>query len=229
MKAVGYIRVSTEDQAREGVSLEAQEASIRNWCQSKGYHLERVFSDAGMSGFKMKNRPGLQQALKAVSKGDAFVVFSLSRFSRSVIECLMELDSLNKRGVDFVSLSENIDTTTAMGKAFSGVLAIFNQLYRDQISEQTRVALEHKKSKGEKIGGDVPFGYEVGINPLSGEKMLVPNHEEQKILKGIQNERSRGLSLRKIARDLEKNGITTKRGGGSWHPQVVSQLLRRAT
>ena len=75
----------------------------------------------------------------------------------------------------------------------------------------------------------MPFGYEVGINPLSGEKMLVPNHEEQKILKGIQNERSRGLSLRKIARDLEKNGITTKRGGGSWHPQVVSQLLRRAT
>ena len=228
MRAVGYVRVSTEDQAREGVSLEAQEARIMSWCKSKGYELKRIYSDAGISGFKMKNRPGLQKALKAAGKGDAFIVFSLSRFSRSVIECLTELDALSKRGVDFVSLSENIDTTTAMGKAFSGVLAIFNQLYRDQISEQTRAALTHKKNKGQKTGGDVPFGYDVKVNPMSGEKYLVPNEREQAVLEAVVKKRQEGLSLRMIAQDLEASGVHTKRGLTSWHSQTVSRMLKLA-
>jgi site-specific DNA recombinase len=184
--------------------------------------LDKIYSDAGISGFKMKNRPGIQEALNTVRKGDILVVFSLSRFSRSVIEGLTELDCLSKRGVDFVSLTENIDTTSAMGKAFSGVIAIFNQLYRDQISEHTRMALAHKRSKREKTGGDVPLGYDVE------EGILVDNPGEQEVLCLIQELNGRGLSLRKICKALENAGHKTKRGRVNWHPQIVSQILRRA-
>jgi len=87
-KAIGYIRVSTEDQARDGVSLEAQGAKIKAWSDLNGYDLETVFCDAGISGSRTDNRGGLQKALKSIGKGDAFVVYSLCRLTRSTKDTL---------------------------------------------------------------------------------------------------------------------------------------------
>lgn len=239
MKAIGYIRVSTEEQAREGVSLDTQRARIIAWCQSRGYQLGGIYSDEGISGFKMKNRPGIQKALRAVKKGDAFIVFSLSRFSRSLIESLIGLDTLTKRGVEFVSLSENIDTTTAMGKAQFAIMATFSQLWRDTISEQTISALQHKKDQGEKTGGDVPFGYDVihmgfktqtvkGVDVQKPICKLVENKTEQKAIRLIQRLRAKGHSLRSICRELEKEGHRTKTGKTTWNPKTVSMIIKRA-
>jgi DNA invertase Pin-like site-specific DNA recombinase len=105
---------------------------------------------------------------------------------------------------------------------FFTLTAALAEMERGIVAERTKAALAHKRIKGEKTGGDVPFGYDLE----SG--LLVENREEQRILKGIQKDRGRGLSLRRIARSLEENGIPTKRGGASWHPQIVKQILRRA-
>ena len=115
MKAVGYVRVSTEQQAGEGVSLEAQKAKIEMWCKANDCELIEVFVDAGISGKSMDKRPGLQRALVSSGKGMALVVYSLSRLARSTKDTLAISERLDKQGADLVSLSERIDTTGAAG------------------------------------------------------------------------------------------------------------------
>ena len=112
-QAIGYIRVSAEQQADEGVSLDAQRAKISAWCMVNDYELVDVQVDAGISGRRMKNRQGLQKALSQTKKGMALVVYSLSRMSRSVKDTLAISEQLDKVGADLVSLSEKIDTTGA--------------------------------------------------------------------------------------------------------------------
>ena len=109
-QAIAYIRVSTMEQATEGVSLEAQQARIAAWCESNGYKLAEVCIDAGLSGSRMDNRPELQRALDAIKKGNALVVYSLSRLGRSTKDILNISDLLQIRKADLVSLSEQFDT-----------------------------------------------------------------------------------------------------------------------
>ena len=158
MKAIGYIRVSTHGQAEDGVSLDAQEAKVRSWAELNGAEVV-IFRDEGISGKRADNRPGLVAALDTVGKGDALVVYSLSRLSRSTRDTLALSDLLTKKEADLVSLSEKIDTTSAAGKMVFRLLAVLSEFERDQISDRTRFALAHKRACNEKTGGDVPFGY----------------------------------------------------------------------
>src|ERR1039457_3298696 len=106
MQAVAYLRVSTTKQVDEGISLEAQEAKARAWASSRGLELQ-VFADAGISGKKASNRPGLQAAIKAACHEKAPLVFySLSRLARSTGAALAIAKRLEKAGADFVSLSD---------------------------------------------------------------------------------------------------------------------------
>ena len=116
MKTIGYVRVSTSGQAQDGVSLSAQEAKIRAWSELNGADDVVIFTDAGLSGKRADNRPALQDALRTVGKGDALVVYSLSRLARSTKDTISIAETLDKRGADLLSLSEKIDTTTAAGK-----------------------------------------------------------------------------------------------------------------
>ena len=114
---VGYVRVSTEDQAREGVSPEAQTAKIEAWCALHDAPLAAIHKDLGISGKCMDNRPGLQAALDHVCKVKGVLVFySLSRVSRSTKDTIGIGERIAKAGADLVSLSEQIDTTTAAGE-----------------------------------------------------------------------------------------------------------------
>ena len=103
-------------QADEGVSLDAQRAKIEAWCSLNDYELGAVHVDAGISGKKMKNRPGLQEAMADCGKGSVLVVYSLSRLSRSIRDTMDISERLEKTGSDLVSLSEKIDTTSAAGR-----------------------------------------------------------------------------------------------------------------
>src|SRR5690348_16798834 len=110
MNAVGYARVSTDMQASDGVSLDAQKAKIRAWCEANGYTLAGLHVDAGLSGCRSDNRPGLQEALAAACKRKAaLVVYSLSRLARSTKDAIAISERLAKNGADLVSLSERID------------------------------------------------------------------------------------------------------------------------
>lgn len=218
-KAVGYIRVSTEGQATDGVSLEAQEAKVRAWCDLNGYELLSVHVDAGVSGKRADNRPALQEALRQCTKGTALVVYSLSRLARSTKDTLGIADRLAGSGADLVSLSERIDTTTATGKMVFRMLAVLAEFERDQIGERTRFALAHLKASGKRVGG-VPYGFNLADDGVH----LVPAENEQKAVSMARSLRAQGKAFRSIAAELTAAGFQS-RGGRAWHPQTVANMV----
>lgn len=221
--AVGYLRVSTEEQALEGVSIAAQKGKVESYCQLHGLELVAVEIDEGISGKRSDNRPGLQKALTvAVKRKAALVTYSLSRLSRSTRDAIDIAEQLDRAGADLVSLSEKIDTTTAMGRFFFTTVASLAQLERDQVAERTRVALAHKRSQGERISGLPPYGYDF----TQDGKRLIANSSEQLVIDEIRTRRSDGESLRSIANALNSKFIPTK-FGGKWYPEAVRRLAQR--
>lgn len=222
--AVVYVRVSTDDQATEGVSLEAQQAKLAAWCLANDYELLAVHTDAGFSGGRADNRPGLQAAIEQASKTkSALVVYSLSRLARSTKDTIAIGEKLDKAGADLVSLSEKIDTTSAAGKMIFRMLAVMAEFEKDQISERTKMALAHKKAKGERTGG-VPYGYDLATDGIT----LMPNADEQQAIAEMQELRTRGLSYRRIAAELERCGRKTKSGSARWDNTAIQKILTRA-
>jgi site-specific DNA recombinase len=217
-QAVGYARVSTEEQAREGVSLEAQRTRIEAWAQGNDTPLIGIFEDAGISGAKTENREGLQKALGlATEKRAILVVYSLSRLSRSTKDTLALAERLEKAGADLVSLSERIDTTSASGKMVFRMLAVLNEFERDQISERTVAALRHKREKRQPYS-PTPYGFDRVCD------LLVINHDEQKVIEEILELRGKGRSLRGIATYLNSSGIQAK-NGGLWYASSIRSIL----
>src|SRR6266849_3042786 len=160
-KAVGYIRVSTDKQAEHGVSLDAQQAKFAAYAALYDLTLVEVIVDAGVSA-KTLDRPGLQRALGMLRKGEAhaLLVAKLDRLTRSVkdLGTLVE-NYFSSDTITLLSVADNIDTRTAAGRLVLNVLASVSQWEREAIAERTTEALSHKRSKGEKLGGDVPYGY----------------------------------------------------------------------
>jgi len=220
MKAYGYIRVSTARQAEEGISLDAQHAKIAAWCDVNGYELAGIFEDAGISGTK-SDRPGLTAALAAVGKNDALVVYSLSRLARSTKHTIELSERLEKAGGDLVSLSEKIDTTSAAGKMVFRLLAVMAEFERDQISERTTAALQHKKTQGGRVG-QIPYGKALADD---GES-LVDDPEEQEIIRIVKMLRAGGMSYPKIAAELTERNLKPR--GKAWHPQTVKNIAEAA-
>lgn len=217
-KAVGYIRVSTDEQARNGQSLHAQEASIRDWGERAHISIMRVFEDAGVSGTKLRQRPALQNALRlSCEQKTVLVVYSLSRLSRSTKDTLQIAEKLHRAGADLVSLSEKIDTTSAAGKMVFRMLAVLNEFERDQISERTSAILQHKKAKGE-VYSPIPYGFR-----RDGSKLL-EDDKEQEVVQQITRNRKNGQSLRSIANELNSRGIPAKKGG-IWYASTIRCIL----
>jgi len=218
---VGHSEPS-EHKRLDGVSLDAQEARIRSWARAMDAELLAVYRDEGMSGSRADNRPGLQSAIEAAcSNKAALVVYSLSRFCRSTRDTIAISEMLDKAGADLVSLSERIDTTSASGRMIFRMLAVLSEFERDQISERTRAALAHKRTKGEATG-HAPFGFfEVGPDG----RTLIPNDEEQRVLGVIERLERKGLSQRKIVSSLNSRGLPTKTGG-RWTRGSLRSILR---
>jgi site-specific DNA recombinase len=226
MRAIGYVRVSTAKQADKGVSLEAQKEKIRAYCALKDMCLTEIVSDAGISGCRTA-RSGYQKVLAVCGRADvdAVVVYSLSRFTRSTKDLLDFVDTyVSKRGMSLHSLSENLDTGTPTGRFMLKVMAAMNELEREQIGQRTKAALKYKSDKGEKTGGDIPFGYSLGGNG----KTLVEDAREQAIITLIEKFNDRGYSYSAIARELNDRGYTTKKGKQWSHVQVKRIITRRA-
>jgi site-specific DNA recombinase len=223
MPAIGYVRVSTEDQAKEGVSLDNQKSKIEAYCQLKDLNLSEIIEDAGLSAKNLK-RPGVQKVLNLARKKqvDAIVVYKLDRIFRSTTDALETTKMFDKWGVSFHSIEETLDTQSAMGRFFFTLTAALAEMERRIIGERTKAALSHKRSRNEKTGGDVPYGYD--LTPVG---ILIKNDNEQKVIRLIRNLNKDGYSLRKICRELEKEGHLTKRGNLVWHPQTISDILKR--
>jgi DNA invertase Pin-like site-specific DNA recombinase len=222
-KAIGYVRVSTDEQATEGVSLEAQKARIAAWCVANDVELVEVFIDAGLSGKRADNRPALQTALDAACRlKAALVVYSLSRLARSTKDTLAIAERLDKAGADLASLSERIDTTSAAGKMIFRMLAVLSEFERDLISERTSTALQHKKGKGERVG-QLPYGKTVAADGVT----MIDVPEEIAAIGVAVELRADGWSYGKIAAELNRRAIPTKEGA-KWHAATIMRVLKAA-
>ncbi|AMA10636.1 recombinase family protein [Picosynechococcus sp. PCC 73109] len=219
MKAIGYIRVSTEEQATQGVSLDAQKAKLEAYAGLYDIELVDIIIDAGQSA-KSLDRPGLQKALGMLDSGEveAMVIVKLDRLTRSVKDLDWLLENYFADKFSLMSVSEQVDTRTASGRLVLNVLMSVAQWERETIGERTSAALQHKKSQGEHIGG-VGFGYEV-----TGKKLA--KTKEHKTVEAIQKLRNEGKTLQAIADHLNSEGIKTQRGG-RWYPTTVANIIKR--
>ncbi len=218
--AIGYIRVSTNQQAVGGVSLAAQNDKVRAMATVHDATLLDVISDAGVSA-KNLDRPGLARLLELVDRRQVslVIVAKLDRLTRSVRDLGELLDRFQRRGVALVSVAESLDTGSAAGRLVLNVMASVSQWEREAIGERTREALQHKKAHGERVG-TIPFGYQLA----SDGRQLEPNQDEQEIVLLIQECRDGGYSLRAIAEELNRQGLETRRGS-TWRHQYVAGVL----
>lgn len=220
--AVGYIRVSTREQAQDGISVDTQRMRIKAFALAKGWKFLKLYGDKGFSG-KDLNRPNIQSIIEGAKcrAFDVVIVYKIDRISRRQKDLwhLIE-DVFEPNAIGFVSVTEPFDTTTAQGKAFLGMLGIFAQLERDTISERTRDALSFKKKNGEHIGAP-PLGYKVK------GKSLEPIADEIEVIDIATALRNEGRSLREIANCLNLLGLRSKRGG-KFHSSTVHYILKNS-
>ncbi|WP_265460295.1 recombinase family protein [Enterococcus sp. HY326] len=176
-KAALYIRVSTPQQEKEGYSIEAQTEKLNAYAKAKDYSVYKVYTDSAQSGAKLE-RPALQQMIEDIEDGkiDLVVVYKLDRLSRSQKNTMYLIeDVFLKNNVDFVSMQESFDTTTSFGRAMIGILSVFAQLERDNITERMGMGKLERVKKGLYMGGgNVPFGY--SYNEQTNE--LIINEEQ---------------------------------------------------
>ena len=179
MKVIGYVRVSTEDQASDGVSLDAQLARVTAYSVAKGWDLVGVETDRGFSA-KDTNRPGIQGVLSAVRNRqvEAVIVYKLDRLTRSVVDLNNIIILLDKKGVALVSLEESIDATTATGRLMLNVLVSVSQWEREVIGERTKEAMSYLKENQRVYNGPV-YGFD------ARDGLLYPNAEEQAVIERI--------------------------------------------
>ena len=222
MKAIGYIRVSTDKQAEFGVSLEAQTEKIRAMAVVQGAELADVIIDAGESA-KSLNRPGMERLLSLVDAGavDVVIIAKLDRLTRSVKDLAELLERFTKRGVALVSVAECLDTGTAAGRVVLNIMTAVSQWEREAIGERTRDAMSHKRAKGERVG-TIPFGFR-----MADGARLEEDPAEQDVLARIQRLKAAGRTMRQIADELNRQGYTTRRGT-AWRFQYVAAALKAA-
>lgn len=224
-KAIGYARVSTEEQAAEGISLAAQLERIRSYCALNGLDLVGVITEEGISAAKpLAERPGGRRLLELLgSDGIGHVVaLKLDRLFRDAIDCLTVVRDWDRKRIALHLVDQGgqaINTKSAMGRFFLTVMAGVAEMERNLIGERTRIALQHKRRNGE-VYGPEPFGYR-----RKGER-LVPDPRELKALELMKRLRSQGYSYRRIAYELRQRRIPTK-NGGRWEAMTVAKILKR--
>jgi DNA invertase Pin-like site-specific DNA recombinase len=207
---VGYIRVSTEDQANSGAGLAAQRSAIAAECLRRGWKLARVLEDAGISGKSLAGRQGLHDALQMVEGGsaDALVVAKLDRLSRSLLDFAGLMERSRRRGWSLVALDLGVDTTSPQGELMATVLASFAQFERRLIGVRTKEALAEKRLAGVRLGRP---------------PMLEPSTRRL-----IVELREGGLTLEQIAAELATRRVPTAHGG-RWHPTTIRRVFLRST
>jgi len=220
--AIGYIRVSTSEQAIEGISLDNQKTKIRSYCSLNDLKLVEIIEDAGKSG-KNLNREGIQELLTRIRDKsiNAVIVYKLDRLSRKVIDTLTLIETIEKASITFHSLNEKIDTGTAVGRFFLNITASLAQMERDLVSERTKDALQMKISNGQRAG-QIPYGWRLSDDGNT----LIKHEKEQEAISLIKRLHKKGYSYRAICVELEKAGH--KPIGKTWHPKTIGSVLKRA-
>ena len=220
-KAIGYTRVSPRDQAANAISLVSQRRKIEAYAVLHELELVDVIEDAGFSA-KSLDRPGMTRLLNLIRgrKVGVVIIAKLDRITRSVRDLGDLVELFQRSGVEFASVADHIDTSTASGRLVLNVMGSVSQWEREAIGERTSEALAVMRSNGRRISRHAPFGYR-----FNGQGW-VEDKREQRAISLMRQLRADGLSLRRIAQELQAQGFTNRRGG-QLSPQTVANVLGR--
>lgn len=219
MKRVAlYMRVSTQEQAENGNSLEFQKEKLEAYCKLHEYKIVGEYVDAGVSGAKF-NRPALDRLKDDVEKIDIVLIYKLDRLSRSIKDTMLLIEDFFKPNkIDLISLSENFDTTQAIGMATVGMLSTFAQLERDTIKQRMMAGKVQSVKNGNYIN-NAPFGY------VKKDGKLVKDEKTKECVEYIFERLLDGDSTTRIANLLEENGFASLRKG-LWHFMSINRIAR---
>jgi DNA invertase Pin-like site-specific DNA recombinase len=237
LRAVGYTRVSTDEQAKEGVSLAAQDAKLNAYAQLYNLQLIAIESDEGVSA-KSLDRDGLKRSLARIDRGecDGLLITKLDRLSRSILDWNhLIIDYFGEKpGKKLWSVADSIDTTTASGRMVLNMMMTVAQWERETVIERTRDALRFKIATDSRCG-KLLYGKSINAaDPRVSRKLknpvgLVPNPAEVAAIDLMRSLRSGGFTYRDIADELTRLGIPTRDGRGPWCHTTVRKILLRAS
>ncbi len=217
-----YTRVSTEDQAKEGFSLDAQLDRLRLFAGAQGWDIAGEFVDEGHSGRTIK-RPAYKAMMDASPGWDTILVLKMDRIHRNSRNFMAMMDQLTKEDKGFASVTESLDTSTAMGRFVMDIIQRIAQLESEQIGERVYVGMEQKaKTSGGSLGKPAPFGY------AYQESTLTPVLEEAPYVVGMYQRFLQGAGKQRIADWLNEEGVQTRRNT-QWTVWNVTHVLTNPT
>jgi len=218
-KAALYTRVSTEDQAKEGFSLDAQLDKLRAYCTARDWTIVGEYVDDGYSG-RNTRRPAYKKLLNDIDKWDTLLVIKMDRIHRNSKNFMLMMEDLKKENKEFVSMNESLDTSTAMGRFVMDIIQRIAQLESEQIGERVYDGMAQKaRINGGALGFNIPYGYNYIDNKL------IINKQEASVVKHIFDLYLDGKSMNKIAEYLNEKNIPTKRKK-TWRSQTISKILK---
>lgn len=219
MKKVAiYIRVSTQEQAKEGYSIPAQKDKLIAFSKAKNWRIFDTYIDDGYTGTNL-DRPALKSLLENLKSIDIVLVYKLDRLSRSQKDVLYLVEEkFLENDVDFVSILESFDTTTPFGRAMLGILAAFAQLERDTIIQRSKLGKERRAKEGKWRGGPVPLGYDY----INGK--LAINEYEASIIRRIFEKYISGSGMDNISKELNSKGYRSKQNAKFTSSKIKTYL-----
>ena len=208
-RVVGYVRVSTAEQADSGAGLAAQRAAIEDAVKRRGWVLVTILEDAGVSAKSTKGRTSLAAAIALIEAGgaDALVVAKLDRLSRSMLDFASMMERARANGWAIVVLDVEFDMTSPTGELMANMLAAFAQFERRLIGQRTKDGLAQKRAQGVQLGR--------------------PRSTPDAVVRRVTREHEAGASFGAIARGLNSDAIPTAQGGSRWYASTVKALLDR--
>ncbi len=220
MKRVAvYVRVSTEDQAKEGYSLDAQSRKLRDYCAFNGWDIADIYRDEGYSGRNI-HRPQYRRMFEEMASWDGILVLKMDRIHRNSRNFAAMMDDLRKHGKEFISLTEKFNTTNAMGRFVMDIVQRMAQLESEQIGDRVRIGMARKAKTGDgNMGSPDPYGY-----THSGGRLVI-REDEAVHVREIFRLRAEGDTFAGIAEHLNESDVPSK-NGGTWSRQAVHHIIR---
>ncbi|HHT74567.1 MAG TPA: recombinase family protein [Euryarchaeota archaeon] len=212
-----YTRVSTEDQAEEGYSLEAQMERLEAYCEAQGWEVAERYVDEGFSGRSVR-RPAYQRMMGERDRWDAILVMKMDRIHRNSKNFMVMMENLEKWGKQFMSMQEELDTSSAMGRFVVDIIQRIAQLESEQIGERTYSGMAQKAESGGMLGFFPPFGYRIK------DKDLVVVEDEAEVVRELFRRYCEGESMAALAESLNERGLPTRRGQ-RWTLYSVRHIL----
>ena len=217
-----YIRVSTEDQAKDGFSVNAQREKLTKYAEANDWNIYDYYVDDGISGKNLVDRPEVERMIEDIKqkKVNNILIYKLDRLTRSVKDLIDLIELFEKYSCTFNSQTEKIDTSNAVGRMFVKIIGIFAEFERENLAERVSLGYEQKTREGNYTNTNGVYGYDY----IVGKQKLEINEEEKELVNRIFDLYIDGKSYFKIAKILNNENVPTKRGG-NWASSTIKSII----